>query len=158
MRTREHARERRSTQAGVNRESSSNGSTRASSRASRRPASCFTNASNTRIAIVKKASRRAPRRRAKVQPCSQEQPPRDLEAVHRRQSISARAAALPKGGRRRTCSRYVAVVLIGHLSDTDEALHAALSSSPEGSLPRGPRRIRTRRFPPSGSSAVVTRG
>jgi hypothetical protein len=34
---------------------------------------------------------------------------------------------------------------------------SSLSSSPEGSLPRGPRQIRTRRFPPSGSSADVAR-
>ena len=32
------------------------------------------------------------------------------------------------------------------------------SSSPGGSLPRGPHQIRTRRFPPSGSSADVARG
>ena len=33
-----------------------------------------------------------------------------------------------------------------------------LSSSPGGSLPRGPHQIRTWRFPPSGSSADVARG
>ena len=35
---------------------------------------------------------------------------------------------------------------------------AGLSSSPGGSLPRGPHQIRTWRFPPSGSSADVARG
>ena len=36
--------------------------------------------------------------------------------------------------------------------------HRVFSSSPGGSLPRGPHQIRTWRFPPSGSSADVARG
>jgi hypothetical protein len=57
------------------------------------------------------------------------------------------AGATPSRGGRRPIS-----------SINQEPANRPLSSSPEGSLPRGPRQIRTRRFPPSGSSVEVARG